>query len=185
MANISAYQENTFNLNTEEYSENILNSRNMKRKHEVMEYNDNIITSQSILEKAPKDKQHEQPLAKRRQTTALFRPWEDKKESIGKNNQSNAKSILQVPKRISSDQVQTKNHPCGYPTDPCSDNEELRRQRNISDYLIYCRNKQAEQIMLQQQYFTYQHQQAQAYMRYLQQLAYHRQQQLFVFGRQN
>lgn len=167
MANICAYQQNNFNLNTEEYSENSLTSRNRKRKHEVMAYNDNIITSQNILE---------QHLAKRRQTTALFRPWEDK-ETICKNNK--------VPKSIYSDQVQTKNHPWGYPTHPCIDKEQLRRKCDISAYLIYCRNKQAEQIMLQQQYFAYHQQQAHAYMRYLQELAYHRQQQLFVFGRQH
>ncbi|XP_005175193.1 putative transcriptional regulator cudA [Musca domestica] len=182
MASITNYQHKKFSVKTEEYQHKKFDST--KRKLNEIEKEELTITADFILQQAQKEKNTDLPQIKRKQTKALFRPWEDKEGS----------NINNVTKRP---------HSCP-PTEVAPQESNSKRRRNTGSALMRRRQQlkqqQAEQWLRQQQYIAYHQQQQQynaavmeqtmrnsVYLAYLQQLAQQQrqQQQLFVFGLQH
>ncbi|KAI8121140.1 hypothetical protein CVS40_7656 [Lucilia cuprina] len=63
---------------TEQYIHKKFAKLTNKRKQKEIEDKENVINAQTILDKA--NKETEEPLPKRKQTKALFRPWLDDKK---------------------------------------------------------------------------------------------------------
>ncbi|XP_037808937.1 putative cyclin-dependent serine/threonine-protein kinase DDB_G0272797/DDB_G0274007 [Lucilia sericata] len=165
------YPSKSNDFSVVEYSHKKFAKHTNKRKQIEMEDKKNEISAQTILEMA--NNKTEQPLSKRKQTKALFRPWLD--EGVKEKTNTTAKVLNpKAPKLYNRPQQSKWNH------------QQLAQ-------LIHQYNQQAQQYLLQQQqyYAYYQQQQVAArlqhaaYLQQLQQMASQQQQrQLFVFGQQ-
>ncbi|XP_019891642.1 protein Mabiki-like isoform X2 [Musca domestica] len=189
------YQHKKFNLKAEEeYShKKFAGAQQMKRKRENIEDKENIIiTADLILEKAQREAPLPEPPIKRKQIKPLFRPWEI--ESSKDNNKINTTPVSNILNPITPNILpyhpnMVRHHNSA--NKPRTEKEQERRNRNTLACLLNRRRKQQEQQMLQQQYILHQQQhvammeqslRSALYLRHLQQLAWQRQQQLFVFG---
>ncbi|XP_037808936.1 putative cyclin-dependent serine/threonine-protein kinase DDB_G0272797/DDB_G0274007 [Lucilia sericata] len=170
MASSNLYQ-------AEQYTHKKFAKHTNKRKQKELEGKENVNSAQTILDMA--NKETEQPLAKRQQTKAFFRPWLDKEDK--------KKNTKQTPKAKVLNPVQANQQPSQLP-------QQTRHNRKHLATLIHQYNQQAQQYLLQQQqyYAFYQQQQVAAklshvlYLQQLQQMALKQQQQspIFVFGQQ-
>ncbi|XP_075154191.1 protein Mabiki-like [Haematobia irritans] len=195
MAYTCEYQHKKFQMKAQEYSHKKFGAHMKKRKLSDMEDKENIVTAQSILENAQKEKATDYQEPKRKQMKSLFRPWEDKQETINIQNNSKKSAIspsysvlTDIPSNVLTyhpNMVRQHN------TKPRTAKDQQRRNRNTVACLMSRRKKQIEEMVMQQQYVAYQQQQAAVmeqslraamYLRHLQQMALQRQHQLFVFG---
>ncbi|XP_005181616.1 uncharacterized protein LOC101887569 [Musca domestica] len=152
-----------------------------------MENKENIITADLLLQQGLRNISTEvqQPPCKRRQTKALFRPWEENVQTskINSKLQEKKSKVLQAQQNIRN--ISNQN---------ASNLRFILEQPKYNPYnLITSANNQMEQQYLQQFYMAQQQQQyaiwmeqayrTNLYLRHLQQIALQRQQQqLFVFG---
>ncbi|XP_046811831.1 forkhead box protein P2-like [Lucilia cuprina] len=163
---------------TEQYIHKKFAKLTNKRKQKEIEDKENVINAQTILDKA--NKETEEPLPKRKQTKALFRPWLDDKK---KNTTQTPTTAERVFNSVLANQQ------------PSQLSQKTKRNRKHLTTLIHQYNQQAQQYLLQQQqYYAFYQQQQQAaaklhhvlYLQQLQQMALQQQnqRQLFVFGQQ-
>ncbi|XP_073821191.1 uncharacterized protein isoform X2 [Musca autumnalis] len=202
------YQHKKFNTMSGDYAhKKFAGALPKKRKREDTEDKENInptmedkenvvITANMILEKAKREMATAEPPIKRKQVKPLFRPWEIET----KKNNVNTKPTIPTSTILNPISVNilpyhpnmVRHHPTNA-NKQRSEKEQERRNRNTVACLLNRRRKQQEQQILQQHYVLQQQQQAAMmeqsvrsalYLRHLQQLAWQRQQQLFVFGGQ-
>ncbi|XP_037808935.1 uncharacterized protein LOC119601824 [Lucilia sericata] len=179
MSSQTVYQHKKFAVKVEDYSHKKFG------KHEELEVKENVspITVQTILDLTNLEiKQTEQPLPKRKQTKALFRPW---LEDSDKKVETTSTPLNVINNNIRPQQPQLHNTKL----------EQQKRKRNHLAPYNHQHKQLAQQLHLQQlqQYNAYQYYQAAVmqqnvaqalYLRHLQQLSLQRQGQLFVFGQQ-
>ncbi|XP_061397601.1 ras-interacting protein RIP3-like [Musca vetustissima] len=189
MTTSNDYQHKKFNKNKVEDGYQHKKFATSKRKFNEIEKEEVPITVEDILQQAQKDISTDLPQIKRKQTTTLFRPWEDKEESC-------ATTITKRPKSCPPTEEVSKIN--------TSQQSNPKVRRNTVGATMRRRQQQHHQQAVQwrrhQQYIAYQQQQQQYhaaimeqsmrnsnYLAYLQQLALQksRQQQLFVFGQQH
>ncbi|XP_061397600.1 uncharacterized protein LOC133333301 [Musca vetustissima] len=165
---------------------------NYKRKFNEMENKENLITVDMILQQAQRNATMEGrqfPPSKRRQTKALFRPWEDnveKSTTVSKPQQKTTRTPkIQHPLRKAVNQntailrsaLEQQRLSPSIPTTPVIRPNE---QQLLQQYYLAQLHQQQQQyaLWMEQSY------RANNYLRYLQQIAM-QQQQLFVFGQQH
>ncbi|XP_030377194.1 protein Mabiki [Scaptodrosophila lebanonensis] len=120
----------------------------------------------------------DQPPAKRRQSTAFFRPWLDQPSA---EIDSQRKSLSPSPSNLPPAQPYHANMVRSHPPRQRSPKEQQHRDRNTLASLRYRRSKQAQEAALERQYTQYRSQHelileqqmrlSLYYVRYLQQVA--------------